>query len=129
VIEYLSVAQVLELHRAQLRLFGGAAGLRDRGALEAAVARPASTFDGEDLYADLAAKAAAMMHSLVQSHPFVDGNKRVAAAAAELLIVLNGGVLAASDAELEAVTMAVARGEMGCEVLTVWLRQRLVPAP
>jgi death-on-curing protein len=129
VIEYLSVAQVLELHRAQLRLFGGAPGIGGRGALEAAVARAASTFDGDDLYPDLAAKAAAMMHSLVQNHPFVDGNERVGAAAAELLILLNDGVLAASDAELEAVTMSVARGEIGCEVLTVWLRQRLVPAP
>jgi death-on-curing protein len=87
---YLSLKQVLALHAEQLHRHGGARGLRDKGALEAALARPAMTFGGEDLYVDLAAKAAALMHSLALNHPFVDGNKRVAAHAALLLIVFNG---------------------------------------
>src|SRR5262249_40188094 len=80
VTEYLSVEQVLGLHAALTREFGGASGLRDRGALESAVARPAMTFGGEDLYPDMAAKAAALMHSLVLNDPSLDGNKRVAVA-------------------------------------------------
>ena len=125
-IVYLSVGQLLRLHEKQLEKFGGLAGVRDRGGLESAVARPAMTFGGEDLYVDLAAKAAALMHSLVMNHPFVDGNKRVGAAAAELFVMLNDALLDAADAEMEETTLAVARGEMDVEPLTIWFRQRLV---
>jgi len=122
---YLSLEQIVQIHQAQIGKFGGATGLRDRGAVEAAVARPAMTFGGEDLYPDLAAKTAALMHSLVMNHPFVDGNKRVGAAAAEFFLILNGSELDASDSEFEEVTLAVARGEMGVEPLTIWFRQRI----
>lgn len=124
---YLSLAQVVELQRELLAAFGGLAGIRDRGSLEASIARPAMTFGGEDLYADLAAKAAALIHSLVLNHPFVDGNKRVGAAAAELMLELNGLALAASDQEFEDVALATARGEMSAEALAIWFRQRLRP--
>lgn len=127
-VEYLSIAQVEELHRLQITRFGGRPGLRDRGALEAAVARPSATFGGEDLYPDLPAKAAALMHSLVQNHPFVDGNKRVGAHAAVLLLVANGWTLAFGSRELVDVTMATARGEVGAEALAIWFRQRAGPA-
>jgi death-on-curing protein len=94
-IQYLSVDQVLALHAALVRAYGGGTGLRHRGGREAAVPRPAATFGGEDLYHDLAAKAAALMHSLVLNHPFVDGNKRVGVAAAEL-VVMSGGIALAT---------------------------------
>lgn len=124
---HLSVEQVLELHRLLLRDFGGAPGVRDRGALEAAVGRPQATFGGEDLYPDLAAKAAALLHSLVQNHPFLDGNKRVGAMAMELLVLANGQELAATDEEFEDLTLSVARGELSAEAITIWIRQRLSP--
>jgi death-on-curing protein len=122
---YLSVEQVLALHQALVGQFGGASGVRDRGALESAVARPAMTFGGEDLYEDLAAKAAALMHSLVLNHPFVDGNKRVGVATAEFFLERNASTLEASDEELERVTLAVAEGKVQVEALTIWFRQRL----
>jgi death-on-curing protein len=125
VILYLSVEQVLELHETQIRMFGGSAGLRDRGALESAVARPAMTFGGEDLYPDVAAKAAALMHSLVMNHAFVDGNKRIGSSTAELFLELNGYRLGATDAEFEDSTFAVARGELDAEALAIWFRQRI----
>jgi len=125
VIAYLSVEQVLEVHALQVRRFGGSGGLRDLGLLESAVARPAMTFGGEDLYADVASKAAALMHSLVANHPFADGNKRTGVASAELFLVFNEFRLAASDQELENVTLAVARGELDAESLGIWFRQRL----
>jgi death-on-curing protein len=124
---YLSLVQVVELQRTLLAAFGGLAGIRDRGSLEASIARPAMTFGGEDLYADLAAKAAALLHSLVLNHPFLDGNKRAGAAAAELMLELNGLGLAASDQEFEHVTIATARGEMSAEALAIWFRQRSRP--
>ncbi len=122
----LSAAQILALHLSLLRAFGGRRGLRDRGALEASLARPFATFDGEDLYPDVAAKAAALMHSLVSNHPFVDGNKRVGAAAAELFLEVNSWSLHAEDDDLEEVTLAVARGEIAAEALAIWLRQRTI---
>ena len=121
---YVSLEQVLELHGHLMRRFGASARLRDRGALEAAVARPQMTFEGEDLYQDTEAKAAAVMHSLVLNHPFVDGNKRAGAATAELFLNLNGVDLTAEDEELVDITLAVARGEVSAEALAIWLRQR-----
>ena len=123
-----SVEQLVALHEELMKSFGGRRGLRDRAALEAAAARPALTFDGEDLYPDLAAKAAALMHSLVLNHAFVDGNKRVGAAAAELVVEVNGQRLRAPDDDLEDVSFAVARGELSAEALAIWFRQRLEPA-
>ena len=123
----LSAAQVTALHGELLENFGGRSGLRDRAALEAAAARPGMTFDGEDLHPDLASKAAALMHSLVVNQPFVDGNKRVGAAAAELVVEVNGHRLLASDAEFEKVTVSTARGGMSAEALAIWFRQRVEP--
>lgn len=124
-ILYLSVEQILLLHQAQLEKFGGGSGLRDRGGLESAAARPAMTFGGEDLYPDVAAKTAALMHSLVMNHPFVDGNKRVGAVAAELFVLLNGWRLEATDAEFEQITLTAARGELEADALAIWFRQRI----
>ena len=125
IVGYLSVEQVRALHADQLRLYGGARGLRDKGGLESALARPAMTFGGEDLYEDLASKAAALMHSLVLNHAFVDGNKRVAAHAAILFVELNGQTFLATPGELVQVTLAVAEGKVAVEALTIWFRQRL----
>ncbi len=122
---YLSPEQVLDLHRRQIRLFGGAPGLRERGALEGAVARPQMTFGGEDLYPEIADKAAALMHSLVMNHPFVDGNKRVGAHACILFLLANEMEPIFSPAELTGITLAVARGDASTEALSIWLRQRI----
>lgn len=121
---YLSLEQALELHRRQIRRFGGSPGLRDRGALEAALARPQMTFGGEDLYPEVTDKAAALMHSLVMNHPFVDGNKRVGAFACILFLLANDVEPAFSSAELSSITLAVARGEVNAEALSIWLRHR-----
>lgn len=124
-IGYLSIAQVLALHKAQLAEFGGATGLRDRGALESSLARPAMTFGGEDLYPDVAYKAAALMHSLTLNHPFIDGNKRVAAHAAVAFVELNGYDYVGTTDELADVTLAVADGKLEAAALAIWFRQRL----
>lgn len=125
IVAYLSIEQVLELHTMQLRHFGGASGLRDRGSLESALARPAMTFGGEDLYPDVSSKAAALMHSLALNHPFVDGNKRVAAHAAIVFAELNRHAFLATSDELVEMTLAVAQGKIEAEALAIWFRQRL----
>jgi death-on-curing protein len=125
VIVYISIDQVETLHESQIEAYGGLGGIRDRGALESAVARPAMTFGGEDLYPDVAAKAAALMHSLVMNHSFVDGNKRVGAQAAIVFILVNESDLNVSSDELVSMTLAVARGEVDAESLAIWFRQRI----
>jgi death-on-curing protein len=114
-VAYLSVEIVLEIHRRVIEEFGGEPGLRDRGMLESAVALPQSTFGGKELHAGLVEKAAAYHFHLCANHPFVDGNKRVAVAAAELFLLINGRELTASDDELEDLTLGVAGGRLSKE--------------
>ena len=122
---YLSLDQIVRIHERQVARFGGSAVVRDMGALAAASARPQATFGGDDLYPDVASKSAALLHSLIANHPFVDGNKRTAVMAAELFLLFNGFELLTSDDALEEVTMAAARGELAAEALAIWIRQRL----
>jgi death-on-curing protein len=124
-IVYLSLEQVLQLHQTQLARYGGDTGLRDRGLIESALARPAATFGGEDLYADLLTKAAALMHSLVLNHPFVDGNKRVGAHAAIVFVTVNDWEFLATPDELVDMTLALAEGRVAVEALAIWFRHRL----
>ena len=76
-MRYLTIAEVLTLHRMVIGESGGSTGIRDLPALESAVAQPQATFAGSDLYAGVSEKATALCFSLVGNHPFVDGNKRV----------------------------------------------------
>jgi death on curing protein len=117
---YLTAAQVLFVHARLLAETGGAPGVRDLGLLESAIARPQGTFDGQDLYPDLNGKAAALMISLVNNHPFVDGNKRVGITAAALFLVRNGLQLRASNEEIEQVTLEVAQGRLTVDQLASW---------
>ena len=126
-MRYLSFAEVLELHRLVVTPSGGAAGLRDLGALESALAQPRATFGGADLYPTLADKAAALGYSLALNHPFVDGNKRVAHAALETFLVLNGHELAAGVDDAERTMLALAAGALRREQFTAWIATHLVP--
>jgi len=118
----LSLGEVLRLHRLLIESSGGAAGLRDLGRLEAALAQPWQTFDGADLYGDLVAKAATLGFALIQGHPFVDGNKRIGHAATEVFLVLNGFALRADVDEQEKVVLAIASGSMSRDAFETWLR-------
>ena len=82
---YLTVAEVIAIHHHQIEEYGGAQGLRDQGALEAAVFRPQTGY-----YNDLSEEAAALLESLVNNHAFLDGNKRVGFAAAHTFLLMNG---------------------------------------
>jgi death-on-curing protein len=84
-VQFLSVDEVLEIHAALIVRFGGAEGIRDTGLLESALYRPQSGY-----YVDLIEMAAAMFESLINNHPFVDGNKRVAFFSADVFLRLNG---------------------------------------
>ena len=122
---YLSAQQVLSLHQGLTGLLSGDPGIRDLRALDAAVARPSLVFDGEDLYPSLAVKAAALLHAIVTTTPFVTASKGTAAVAAECFLVANGLALAATDQELAEMTTSVEKGELGIEATSIWMRQRI----
>ena len=95
--DYLTVADVLGMHAVLMRRYGGAPGVRDPGALEAALFRPQTGY-----YRDIVAEAAAMMESLAINHPFVDGNKRIAFAAADVFLRINGRRLQRAPMQIHA---------------------------
>jgi death-on-curing protein len=111
-VVFLSVDVILKIHRRVIEEFGGDPGLRDRGLLESAVAMPQSTFGGVDLHVRLPEKAAAYHFHLCANHPFIDGNKRVAVAAAEVFLLINGPELSASDNDVEELTLGLAAGRL-----------------
>lgn len=116
---FLDMEDVLELHRAQLARFGGAAGIRDAGLIEAALARPQSGY-----YGDLIEEAAALWESLTMNHGFVDGNKRVGFAAVYVFLRVNGITIKAdADVTLRFILDALESGSFRKEVLESWLRK------
>jgi death-on-curing protein len=118
---YLTPEQVLFIHTRLIAETGGLGGVRDLGMLASAVGRPAASFDNKDLYPDLFSKAAALMASLINNHPFVDGNKRTGIAAAALFLRINGCKLTARPAEVENKTLLVARNKMSLDEIAGWL--------
>jgi death-on-curing protein len=125
-MRYLTLSEVLELHRQVMRQSGGAMGVLNLSALESALAQPRMTFAGEDLYPTLVEKAAALGYALIQNHPFIDGNKRTGHAAMEVFLVLHGHEIRASVDEQEQIILQVASGERDREAFTEWLRAHIV---
>lgn len=123
--KFLSVESVLLVHQRVIEEFGGDPGLRDRGLLESAVAMPQSSFAGAYLHDGMAEMAAAYHFHLCSNHPFVDGNKRVAVAAAELFLLINGIESSAKDDELEDLTLGVAGGTVSKGEVVEFYRTQL----
>ena len=121
-MNFLSIQQVLFINSRVVAETGGQTGLRDLALLESAVARPRGTFDGNELYSGLFEKAAALLDSLVNNHPFVDGNKRTGITAAAIFLRMNGFRLSCSQAEMENFTLQVATSHPGIAELSIWLK-------
>ena len=121
-MDYVSLTEVLLLHARIVQLVGGAEGVRDFGLLESAVARPRATFSGTDLYPALWDRAAALMESLVQNHPFVDGNKRTGLVAIGVFLERNSYRLIANNDQVFEFTMSVARGDTRHQDIARWLQ-------
>jgi death on curing protein len=120
---YLTAEKILFVHYRLLHETGGEPGVRDLGLLESAVARPQATFDRQELYPDIFEKAAALMESLINNHPFVDGNKRTGIACAVLLQKQNGISFSAKNTELEKFTLRVASSKVGRSEIAKWLKK------
>lgn len=126
-MNYLSPQQVLFIHARLIAETGGETGLRDVALLVSVVARLQATFDGQELYPGLFEKAAALLDSLVNNHPFIDGDKRTGITSAGLFLRINGLHLVCAQAELEAFTLQVATEHPSIEMLSEWLRAHSQP--
>ncbi len=114
------------IHDIQVAEHGGAAGLRDSGMLDSALARPITLYGyGEQ---DIFRLAAAYAFSLVRNHPFVDGNKRAALLASYVFLRINGHTMTASEVSAASTILDLAAGEITEDDFTAWLRTNCEPA-
>ncbi|MEM7070080.1 MAG: type II toxin-antitoxin system death-on-curing family toxin [Pseudomonadota bacterium] len=117
--KYLALEQVLAIHSKQIEKFGGSAGIRDAGLIEAALLRPQTGY-----YSDVLEEAAALWESLAMNHGFVDGNKRVAFACVFVFLGLNGlKINTSSAAATEFILGNLEAGTFTKDVLDGWLRE------
>jgi death-on-curing protein len=125
---FLSLAEVLEIHKDQVARYGGARGIRDIELLKSAIGMPSATYGGQSLQTDIYEMAATYLFHLVKNHPFVDGNKRVGAVAALVFLALNGFDVEASEDDFAEMVVAVARGELDKADVAVFIRRFIRPA-
>src|SRR5512132_3995744 len=124
-MRYLSPTDLIVIHEALLSEFGGMRGITEAGfgRLEAAAATPRASMFGEDIYAGVGAKAAALCLAIVREHPFSDSNKRVALVALGAALAINGARLTATNDQAYDTIMGLARGEIGREDLVAWVEK------
>ena len=120
-IKYLIPKDVLLLHNIVIDAAGGSHGIRDVGLLESAVLRPQSSFGGEDLYPGILEKAAALVHSLLMNHMFIDGNKRTSMFACMTFLELNGYEFTATNKEVVLFALKIENEKLGIEEIAKWL--------
>ena len=125
-MRYLTVGEVLEIYSQVMRQSGGGVGIHDLGALESAVAQPRMTFNREELYPTIVEKASALGFSLIQNHPFIDGNKRAGHAAMEAFLMFNGYEISSSVDEQTQIVLGVASGKIDRSTFTSWLQDHIV---
>ncbi|MGB4870118.1 MAG: type II toxin-antitoxin system death-on-curing family toxin [Candidatus Promineifilaceae bacterium] len=125
-MRYLTLNEVLTLHDRLIAQTGGSFGVRDIGRLESSLAQPRMTFDDIELYPTLVEKAATLGFSIIQNHPFLDGNKRTGHAAMEIFLFLNGFEIRSSTDEQEKAVLQVASGKMSREEFSGWVNSVVV---
>ena len=119
----LTLEQILQLHALVLVRDGGAGGVRDIGRLEAVVSAQRQVVFGEELYATVFAKAAALIRGIIGDHPFTDGNKRTAMLAGLTLLEVNGYNFTAQRGELENFAVRVATDHLDIDAIADWLKR------
>lgn len=122
---FLTLDEVLGLHDVQVQLFGGSGGIRDLGLLQSALGNVEATFGGQFLHETFVEMAAAYLFGICKNHPFVDGNKRTAVAAALTFLDLNGFDVDASEDEFYALVIGVAEGRVSKAAIAVFFESRL----
>lgn len=123
-IGWIKIDRVLAIHSRQIAEHGGSDGLRDRGLLESALARPQNV-EAYEPNSDLARLAASYAFGIVNNHPFIDGNKRTGYVVMETFIVKNGFALRATPADKYVTFLKLAEGSLSEDELAQWIRERL----
>ncbi|MBQ6503724.1 MAG: type II toxin-antitoxin system death-on-curing family toxin [Flexilinea sp.] len=118
---YLSSQQIIDIHKRLIADSGGEPGIRSIELLESALAAPFQTFDGEDLYLTIYEKAARLAFGLVMNHAFLDGNKRIAAAAMLVFLHLNEIMIETTQRELSNLFIQTANKQKGYEDILNWI--------
>ncbi len=121
-MRYLTPEQVLFIHARLIAETGGEHGVRDLGLLQSAVARHQVVFDGKEMYPDIYHKVAALLQSLVNNHPFTDGNKRTGITAAAMFLRINDCSFTASNQEVESFVLSVASGGQTFDSIVAWFQ-------
>lgn len=124
-IYYLSLDVVVAIHDEMIELYGGSFGIRDLGLIESAISRPQASFSGQDLYPTIFGKAAALFHSLMFNHAFVDGNKRTTIVATARFLFINGYELEVADEEFVAFPLRVENKHLSIEEIAKWLKEHV----
>jgi death-on-curing protein len=119
---FLTLDEVFVIHEEQMRLFGGPSGLRDAGLLQSAMGNVEATFDGVYLHESIFEMAAAYLCGICRNHPFLDGNKRTAAAAALMFLDINGIDVSADENDLYDLVIGVAEGQVSKAAVAVFLQ-------
>lgn len=119
---YLSLEQIIELHDALVKRFGGLLGIRERGLLESAVAAPMMAVFGEELHKTIYDKAAAYLFYIAKNHAFLDGNKRTASAAALAFLRANGKSIKYDVDEFLEFVVSVAEGQADLDAISNYFR-------
>lgn len=122
---WITADDVIRLHALVIQKTGGLDGLRDRGALESAVASPMQSFDGRELFKTDIEKISRIGFGLAANHAFVDGNKRIGALVTQLLLKWNGYKLKLRSGELADMFIAIAAGKTGEPDLREWILSHL----
>ena len=125
----ITLEDLVFIHSGAIARYGGASGIRDAGSLEAAVSRPYASCSGQEMFPGPLAKAAALMESIIQRHPFVDGNKRTGAASGVYLLRRFGYRLTGvTNTDLVELALSLASRRMNVEELAAWFEDHAKPA-
>lgn len=119
---YLTLEQILVIHQDQILRYGGLEGLKSLELLESAVFRPQSIFGGKELYPTIFDKAAALVHSLLLNHPFIEGNKRTGIVAMIIFLDINGVYIKAKNKEIIDLALKIEKKKMNIEKISLWLK-------
>ena len=125
---FLSLDEAVAIHARVIELFGGSSGLRDVALLQSALGMPSASFRGTYLHGSLAEMAAAYHYHLACNHPFVDGNKRVAATAARVFLSMNDAAFDPTEEEYGDLTLGVAAGTIDKAAVTAFFKIHTRPA-
>ncbi len=125
---FIQLDEVLALHTRQIELYGGKDGVRDLGLLQSAISMPAASFDGVWLHATIEEMAGAYLFHLAQNHPFIDGNKRVAAMTMIVFLLINDLTPTFTEDELVELTLGVAAGRVAKAEVAIEIASHVEPS-